>query len=151
MDLETLLAMLRGGQQAPPDNGAQFYEDAGPEATQQLIGLGTQDERSALLQQQLAQADALRNKRGPAHMTLGGALGEGLGSLGANIMGGIQGMQARQGMRDVLDTKDAGRNTFTQQLIAQLRKDRRLADTAPDPYGDAPQTETWVNPNLTPY
>lgn len=92
-----------------------------PEELQQLMGMGTLDERGQLLQQQLQMADALRQPQAGEHSTgLGAALG-GLGDVLRGTIGGIAGKQAMGKMEGLMGQKDAGRNTFLQAFLKGQR------------------------------
>lgn len=101
-----------------------------PEALEQLLGLGTLDERGGLLQQQLAQAEALRQPRQQQHSTGGGAIGHGIGNLFRGIHGTIQGGQAQAGMQDLMGQKDAGRSAYVRAISDYLR---RKSQPQPEP------------------
>jgi hypothetical protein len=95
-----------------------------PEEMEQLMGMGTLDERSALVQQQLSQAEGLRAKsgaewaQGPGASGLSAALG-GLGGLANSIAGTVQGGRASEELQGLLGKKDAGRNLYAQLLRRQ--------------------------------
>lgn len=84
---------------------------------QQMVGMGTLDERQALLAQQLAQAEALRNRQGPQRTTGVGAALQGLGDVASNLAGTLQGRDVRGKMEDLLGKKDAGRQEFVRSLL----------------------------------
>lgn len=89
-----------------------------PEQLQQLIQLGTVDEQQQGFQEQLAQAEALRQ-----HAMQQGQhrspLAAGIGAIG-NVVGGVRGRldsdAARKGIADALSRKTAGRTAFANML-----------------------------------
>lgn len=97
-----------------------------PEELEQLLNLGTMDERGALLQQQMAQAEALRQPSGRQYSTgLGAALG-GIGDLTRQIAGTRQMDTLRQQQEALLGKKDAGRGLYVDALR------RRPGEVTPD-------------------
>lgn len=94
------------------DEFSQMWESLPPEVQEQLLGMGTLDERGALLQQQMAQAEALRQPSGKQYSTgLGAALG-GLGDV-TRMIGGTMDMGRLQKEQEaLLGKKDAGRMSF---------------------------------------
>lgn len=98
MDLDALLSQLS------------------PEEIAELMGMGTLDERGSLLDQQLAQAQALRQPQSGPHSTgMGAALG-GLGDAVRSFSGGIQELGLRDQQRGLLNQKDQGRQKFLEML-----------------------------------
>lgn len=87
-----------------------------PEQLQQYMGLGTVDERSDLVAQQLAQADALRGQAMGDYSTPGGAALGGIGNIVEKMVGGYQGQELRGQQQDLLGQKDAGRMMFLEAL-----------------------------------
>lgn len=96
----------------------QLLAGLSPDELEQLLGMGTLDERGALLQQQQAQAEALRQKPGMAmgHVSPWGAALAGLGDVANQVRGGVQGQAAGQGLESLLGKKDAGRGAFVEAL-----------------------------------
>lgn len=95
-----------------------------PAVLDELMRLGTVDERQALLEQQMAQAQALRKPDGQQHYSaLGGALG-GLNSAINNIYGAYQQGQLSEQQMELMKQKDAGRVKYARAL--------------PDLYGRSP-------------
>lgn len=87
-----------------------------PEELAQLLGLGTMDERSQLLQQQLAQAEALRSGPQQHHSTgLGAALG-GLGDVVKNVAGSMKAQKLNDQMAGLADEKDKRRQLYLKAL-----------------------------------
>lgn len=106
---------------------AALLSSATPEELEQLFGMGTLDERGGLLDQQLAQAMALRQGGGRQHTTGAGAA---LGGIG-DVLNGVRSFQQEQQIRgqqqDLLGQKDAGRNLY----VEMLRRRRQPSDTPP--------------------
>lgn len=94
----------------------QLLAQASPEELEQLMGLGTMDERGGLLEQQLAQAQALRTNNSQGHSTgLGAAFGGVADMLNGYASGAQQkGLGAQQ--QGLLGQKDAGRNLYLELL-----------------------------------
>lgn len=91
-----------------------------PEELQQLLGLGTLDERGALLSNQMAQADALMQPQGRQYSTgLGAALG-GIGDLTRQIAGTRQQEALLKQQEALLGKKDAGRGLYTEALRRRM-------------------------------
>lgn len=94
------------------DDFSQLWESLPPEVQEQLLGMGTLDERGALLQQQMAQAEALRQPSGKQYSTgLGAALG-GMGDLARTIGGTMDMSRLQKEQEALLGKKDAGRMSF---------------------------------------
>jgi hypothetical protein len=94
----------------------QLLSQATPEELQQLLGLGTLDERGGLLEQQLAQAQALRTNNAAHHST---GLGAGLAGIGDALTGYASGAQQKAlgaQQQALLAQKDAGRNVYVDLL-----------------------------------
>jgi uncharacterized small protein (DUF1192 family) len=87
-----------------------------PEALQQLLGLGTLDERDALLQQQMQQAEALRRGSGKEYSTGAGAALGGLGDMVRAVRGRMMDKDATTKREELLGKKDAGRNAYVEAL-----------------------------------
>lgn len=87
-----------------------------PEELAELMGMGTLDERAALLEQQMAQAQALRQPSGERHITgAGGAFG-GLNDAVKNVWGAYQQKQLQDQQAALLDQKDQGRSLYLDAL-----------------------------------
>lgn len=87
-----------------------------PEVLAELIGLGSLDDESAELQQQVAQAEALRQGGGVQHTTpLGAAFG-----AGADIINAINSRRQMEELRtkqaDVRGRRESGRSKFADVL-----------------------------------
>lgn len=109
-----------------------------PEELAQLLGLGTMDERSALLQQQLAQAEALRQGGGQKYSTgLGAALG-GLGDVVNNVAGSMKAQKVNDQLLGLADEKDKRRQLY----LKALRGDGSLPTDNLTPVESAPTD--WV-------
>ncbi|AAK94390.1 hypothetical protein Mx8p55 [Myxococcus phage Mx8] len=87
-----------------------------PEELEQLIGLGTLDERQGLLDQQMAMAQALQQPSGKQSSTGWGAALGGLGDVVRGFQGQHKLQQAQAGMEDLLAQKDAGRLLYTDAI-----------------------------------
>lgn len=103
-----------------------------PEELEQLLGLGTLDERGGMLNQQMAQAEALRQPSGRQATTGWGAAFGGA----ADGLRNIQGMQQMDAIRKqqeaLLGKKDAGRGLYANALR------RGPAEVTPDIIPAAP-------------
>lgn len=97
-------------------DGFGLLADLPPEALQQLLALGTLDERGQLLANQMAQAQALQNHATAQRGTVGGAIGSGLGGVVDAIRGGLAENQLRQQQQSLLGQKDAGRSAYADAL-----------------------------------
>jgi hypothetical protein len=87
-----------------------------PEELEQLLGMGTLDERGGLLQQQMMQAEALRKPSGQQYSTgLGAALG-GMGDLARTIGGTMDMGRLQKEQEALLSQKDAGRGKYVDAL-----------------------------------
>lgn len=106
----------------------QLWEMMTPEEQNQLLAMGTLDERQGQLERQRAQAELLRQGSNQQYST---GLGAALGGL-ANVVQAGQGQyqleKAQQGIQDILAQKDAGRQSygnlmhrFAQQQAQQAR------------------------------
>jgi hypothetical protein len=111
------------------ENLLALLEQLSPEELQQLMGMGTLDERGGMAQQQQARADALRNYEAPAMLTPGGAIGAGMGDLFREVGGGVGAMRAQGQMGDLLNEKDAGRSLYVDVL---RRKPKATVEKAVD-------------------
>lgn len=102
------------------DNDADDFEallsTMSPEELQQILGLGTMDERGALLQQQMAQAEALRQPSGRQYSTGWGAALGGLGDAAKFIAGSRQMDKTQAGLEELLGKKDAGRGLYVDAM-----------------------------------
>lgn len=91
-----------------------------PEELEQLLGLGTLDERGGMLQQQMAQAEALRQPSGQQYSTGWGAALGGVGDLTRQIAGTRQMDALRQQQEAILGKKDAGRGLYVDALRRRM-------------------------------
>lgn len=83
-----------------------------PEETQQILGLGTLDDRAERLRQQLAYGQALRSRRAgqfsnPWAAALGGAA-----DVASSLLGAYQEQQAQKGLESLGQERTAGRQAF---------------------------------------
>ena len=87
-----------------------------PEELEQLLGMGTLDERQNMLGHQMAQAEILKQGSGKQYSTgMGAALG-GLADVIRAGQGQYQMQQAQAGMEDLLGQKDAGRALYADAI-----------------------------------
>lgn len=95
---------------------AQLLASATPEELQQLLGMGTLDEKGGALEQQMAQALALRQGGGRQYSTGAGAA---LGAVG-DVLNGVRSHQQEGELKKqqeaLLGQKDAGRNLYVELL-----------------------------------
>ena len=99
-----------------------------PEELEQLLGMGTLDERQAQMERQRQQAELLRQGSNQQYNTgMGAALG-GLADVIRAGQGQYQLENAEAGIQDILGKKDAGRKSygdlmqrFAQQQAQQVR------------------------------
>jgi hypothetical protein len=109
----------------------QLLATASPEELEQLMGLGTLDERGALLDGQLAQAQALRTNNSQGHST---GLGAGLGGLSdvLNAYSSVRDQKAVGAEQQALaGKKDAGRNLYVELLRRRGAQPTAEAPTQP--------------------
>lgn len=83
-------------------------EGLSPQERQALLGLSTQDAESAIIQRQLAQAEALKKGSGHQYHTGGGALLGGIGDVLSAFKGSIKEERALQAQRDLIAGQQAG-------------------------------------------
>lgn len=115
-----------------------FMQELSPEEAQKLINLGTLDERAALLQQQLARAEALRQP-GPRHSTPMGAAVGGIGDIFNAIQSAMQQRDIQRQQQELLGQKDAGRLSLARARAAALDRRRKAAmESAAPASGFAP-------------
>lgn len=100
-----------------PNNPYAALAQMDPAVLDELMRLGTLDERNALLEQQIAQAQALRQPDNAQHYSaLGGVLG-GLNSAIGNIYGTYKTEKAAAEQQNLLKQKDAGRGLYVQEMM----------------------------------
>lgn len=100
-----------------------------PEELEQLLGLGTLDERQGMLGHQMAQAELLKQPSNKQYSTGWGAALGGLGDVIRAGQGQYQLEQAQQGMEDILAQKDAGRGLYADAI--RRRPQQPTMDVAP--------------------
>lgn len=112
----------------------RWLHQTNPQAAERISGLGTMDERAgvmdeqgAQIQQQMALAQALANRRGPQRHTALGAAFQGLGDVASNFVGGqrlgeseAELAQLMAQKRGLLDQKDARRMEYQKALSGYL-------------------------------
>lgn len=99
-----------------------IFSQLTPEQLQQLLSLGTLDEQGSLLEQQLAQAQALRNPMGGQRST---GLGAGIAALGdtlRGVSGAIQEGRIRKEQEALIPKRQSGRSILADLLRAQSQK-----------------------------
>lgn len=101
-----------------------------PETLKQLLGMGTLDERGQLLQQQMAQAEALRQPQGGNYSSVGGAIGGGIGDVLRGLGGGLAQAGLGEQQQALLGQKDMGRNAYVEAL-----RQRRQSGVVPGSAG----------------
>lgn len=99
-----------------------IYDRMGPEAFKKHVGMGTLDERGALLEQQLKQAQALRQPQGKEYSTVAGNLLGGMGDIFRGVAGGMKESQLQERQLALLGQKDEGRLKYDQTYMEELRK-----------------------------
>ncbi len=92
-----------------------------PEQLQKMLGLGSMDERGDLIQQQMAQAMALRKPSQVQHSTGMGAAFGGLADVINGATGTYQMGQLQKQQGALLDQKDAGRGDYVKAMTDALR------------------------------
>lgn len=110
------------------DEFSQLWELMTPEMQNQMLAMGTLDERQAMLDRQMQQAELLKQGSGKQYSTgMGAALG-GLADVIRAGQGQYMGQTAEAGIQDILAKKDAGRQAygdlmqrFAQQQARQSR------------------------------
>jgi len=123
---QALLQQLTGGQQMgglPPADALPPGPEPTPEELQALAASNSIPQRSQIVQDQLAQADALRNADVGNFSTPGGAALGGLGNVIGKIQGGIETNQLRGQQQDLLGQDDA--------VALQLLKAKQLRGRPP--------------------
>jgi hypothetical protein len=113
----------------------RFMSQFTDEELAQLFGAGTLDERGALLNQQMMQAEALRKPSGQQHSTgLGAALG-GMGDLARTIGGTMDMSRLQKEQEALLGQKDKLRQTYGQRF-RQMGQPQMAEDVLPAvPFG----------------
>jgi hypothetical protein len=104
-----------------------------PQQRQQILGLGTWDDRHQRLMEQLQQAQALRQDPGQHSTGLGEALG-GLGSVLSTVNSGLQSKALNAKLDALVGQRQQGRDAYAQAIVDALRRrqaDRFGAITAP--------------------
>lgn len=109
------------------DELAMILEGMSPEQRQQLLGLGVIDEEQALLQQQMAMADALRQGSGQQYTSPFAAAVGGLGDVVGNISGAVKQKGLMDDLQANVGRRVEGRDAFVQAQIDELRKRRAAA------------------------
>lgn len=115
----------------------EYLAQNNPQQLAEMMGLGTMDERSARLEQQMAMADALAQPSSVQRSTGWGAALQGIGDIGGAIMGGLRGSEARKQQQALLDEKDRRRGMLP-KTIGEWMQHRANALAAPDLRGGAP-------------
>jgi hypothetical protein len=107
----------------PPAPKPQAAPTPNQQMQDPLYGLGSLDDRDNQLQQQLAQAHALRKSNmASQHSTgLGSALG-GLGDIFNNVSGAIDEHNIEEGRKAIYDKQDKGRAALDQQNQALVKE-----------------------------
>lgn len=100
-----------------------------PEELEQLLGMGTLDERGGMLQQQMAQAEALRQPSGRQASTGWGAAFGGIADGLRNIQGTQQMDTLRQQQEALLNKKDAGRGKYVDALRRRMGPGQQMQPT----------------------
>jgi len=111
---------------------SQLWELMTPEELEQLLGLGTLDERQQMLGHQMAQAELLRQPSNKHYSTGWGAALGGLADVVRAGQGQYQLEQAQQGMEDILGKKDAGRVAYG-ELLQRFAQQQAKQNQPPTP------------------
>lgn len=110
----------------------QLWELMSPEEQNQLLAMGTLDQRQGMLDRQMQQAELLRQGSNQKYST---GLGAALGGL-ANVVQAGQGQyqleQAQQGMDDLLAQQDEGRILYG-DLMQRFGRQRAQQAQPPTP------------------
>lgn len=127
------------------DEFSALLQSLSPENQQLLLGMGSLDDRGALLEKQMAQAQALRAPRSGS----GGLLGQGLADFG-NMMRDNRGREEADGIRSqqsaLLDKQDAGRLAYAKALAQALRA--QADPTNPMAMAEAGAAAVAQNPDM---
>ncbi|NBD11833.1 hypothetical protein [Corallococcus silvisoli] len=99
-----------------------FLASLTPEEQQQLMGMGTLDDRAAMLEQQMAQAEALRSGDNREHYSAAAGALSGLSNAANNVYGTYMQKQALEQQRQLLNQKDQGRNLYADILRRQQQQ-----------------------------
>lgn len=92
-----------------------------PEALQKMLGLGTVDDQQALLQQQMAMAEALRQPDQRNYGSVGGNIGAGIGNALGAFAGGMQQRDLMGQQRGLIDQRQGGREAYAKALADALK------------------------------
>jgi len=93
-----------------------------PEQLAQMMGLGTLDERGAMLEQQMEQARALQGQPTTKRLTAKGATLSGLAGIGNAAISGYTQYKTGQQQKSLLDQKDAGRKSMLDAYRAEMQR-----------------------------
>ncbi len=97
----------------------QMLQTLSPEEIQQLMGMGSLDEQGAQLDQQMAQAQALRQPSGENYSTATGAIAGGIGDTIRAIGGALQTRKIREQQKALTGKKDAGRSLYANTIAGR--------------------------------
>jgi hypothetical protein len=103
-----------------------IFSQLSPEQLQQLMHLGTLNQRSDLIQQQMQQAIALRKPSGEKHITGFGAAVGGLADIGNSVVGQIRENKAREALDKNMTEQEKARS-----IIAELLRNRQAGSAQP--------------------
>lgn len=110
----------------------ELWELMSPEEQNQLLAMGTLDERQAMLNRQMQQAELLKQGSGKQYSTGAGAALGGLADVIRAGQGQYMGQQAQTGMEGLLNQKDEGRKAFG-DLMQQYARQRAQQAQPPTP------------------
>jgi len=120
---DPLLSFGLPPQAAPLPPGADIstiLQSMTPEQLQQLLAGASLDSRSALVKQQLANAQGPLNapQMATGHSTLGGAIGGGIGDIANALRGSMGQSQAMAGMQSNIDAENMANKALVEALRA---------------------------------
>jgi hypothetical protein len=104
-----------------------IFSQLSPEQLQQLMHLGTLNQRSDLLQQQMQQALALRKPSGEKHVTGFGAAVGGLADIGNSVIGQLRENKAREALDQNITEQEQGRTTLA-NVWAKMQAQQAAAE-----------------------
>lgn len=106
---------FQGGMQQP--QGSDFLQQLGPEGMAAFMGMGTLENQDADLQQQIAQAQAMRTQAGPQRS---GAMAGGIQMI-ADLLRAYKGRQQEGKLRDerktLMGDMEGRRSTIARKLF----------------------------------
>jgi hypothetical protein len=113
-----------------------------PAELRQLLTLGVAPEKQQMLQQQMMQAEALRQGSGQQHSSPLGALFGGVADAGGALLGGVRQHQLRDQMDQLMGGQVDARQMLLQKLL-QGRQPPQAQPALPAGAGDLLPNDTY--------